>query len=175
MKKTTREVREKRTKEEEEVDQLLQAAQDDLVLKLSVDSHMSRVDYFGLPDDLQRRFQALKSPSAPITNRSSSSSSTAVVAESDANVNSDQQVDNLLSRFAALKAPSSSSSSPITAVTTAESKIDFQEEEDKDEVEKIIQWAKDAARLDPSPQFDDDDDDDGITDDDDDDDKPKLN
>ncbi|OMO77136.1 Hydantoinase/oxoprolinase [Corchorus capsularis] len=49
------------TAESDEVDQLLQAAQDEMLLKLSVDSHMSRVAPDYLDPDLSRRFQALRS------------------------------------------------------------------------------------------------------------------
>ena len=157
--------------EAKEVEELLQAAQDELLLKLSLDSHMSRVSPNYIDSDLDRRFQALKK-SRP----SSSSSSVVPQSQSQSHKSTDDNSNNsdLSARFAALKAKgSSSSSSAAVGVGVGPSRnILYEEEEDDedDEVEKLIRWAKDAARLDPSPPSDDDDQDDDEEDDDDDDD-----
>jgi hypothetical protein len=58
--------------------------------------------------------------------------------------------DDLSTRFAALKASSSSSSFIIAASASLHDAVA------DDEVEKLIRWAKDAARLDSSPPSDDD-------------------
>ncbi|GLT54310.1 hypothetical protein SLA2020_275190 [Shorea laevis] len=106
--------RKKAAEKNDEVEELLQAAQDELLLKLSLDSHMSRLTPDYISSDLDRRFQALKSrPSAPLT---------------------------LLLILYLL---------PKT-----------RRNQRQDEVEKLIQWAKDAARLEPSPSSDDEDEDD---------------
>ena len=156
--------------EAKEVEELLQAAQDELLLKLSLDSHMSRVSPNYIDSDLDRRFQALKK-SRP------SSSSSSVVPQSQSHKSTDDNSNNsdLSARFAALKAKGSSSSSSSAAVGVGvgpSSNILYEEEDDDedDEVEKLIRWAKDAARLDPSPPSDDDDDDDQDDDEEDDDD-----
>ncbi|KAK9274750.1 hypothetical protein L1049_022002 [Liquidambar formosana] len=69
--------------------------------------------------------------------------------------------DDLFARFAALKASLPSSVPPNTSDGGDQSVRPNEngDTEDDDEVEKIIQWAKDAARLDPSSATDDDDDD----------------
>ena len=166
--------------EAKEVEELLQAAQDELLLKLSLDSHMSRVSPNYIDSDLDRRFQALKK-SRP------SSSSSSVVPQSQSHKSTDDNSNNsdLSARFAALKAKgsSSSSSAAVGVGVGPSSNILYEEEDDDedDEVEKLIRWAKDAARLDPSPPSDDDDQDDDEEDDDDDDykkdchEKPKGN
>ncbi|KAG5054473.1 hypothetical protein JHK85_006983 [Glycine max] len=65
--------------------------------------------------------------------------------------------------FEALKAKSSSSSSSsvyLTIVTSSNSNAQFNEEESEDDEEaqvEKLQWAKDVARLDPSPPSDDED------------------
>ncbi|TYI94704.1 hypothetical protein E1A91_D02G224100v1 [Gossypium mustelinum] len=178
------------TTENDAVDQLLQAAQDEMLLELSVDSHMSRVAPDYLNPDLRRRFQALRSrPSSSHSQQKKQSSapppsppkpqpeqkedeekkdrkSKVVVPD---NVDEELKAvlgDDLSARFAALKASLSSSSSNPTAATsisTNEGRIGLEksdgEDDEEDEVERVIQWAKDAARLDPSPASDEDDDD----------------
>ena len=157
--------------EAKEVEELLQAAQDELLLKLSLDSHMSRVSPNYIDSDLDRRFQALKK-SRP----SSSSSSVVPQSQSQSHKSTDDNSNNsdLSARFAALKAKgsSSSSSAAVGVGVGPSSNILYEEEDDDedDEVEKLIRWAKDAARLDPSPPSDDDDDDDDQDDDEEDDD-----
>ncbi|CAN4105479.1 unnamed protein product [Withania somnifera] len=125
---------EKRNKksEAEEVEELLRAAEDDVFLKLNLNSHMARGSFSqSIDPDLDQRFQALRSKQTP-------KKSQQVL---------DNQLppsDDLFTRFAALKSSlpvysSSSSSSPAV------------ENEEDDEVDKVIKWAIDAARLDPSP------------------------
>ncbi|KAG6671383.1 hypothetical protein I3842_16G001900 [Carya illinoinensis] len=146
--------------EEKKVEELLQAAQDELLLKLSLDSHMSRVPPDYLHTDLDRRFQSLKSrPSLPIY-PSQSQKSTSSVASAGAEDEELKAVlgDELSARFAALKGSlfSSSSSSSSTNVISV-GPISSSDDDEEDEVEKLIRWAKDAARLDPSPPSDEDD------------------
>lgn len=150
--------------DDEQVEQLLQAVQDDLMLKLSVDSHMSRVSPNYLDSDLDRRFQALRSrpssaaaPRNPRPSRSDSPSKPPAIENLPVDGESQSILgDDLAARFAALKAslPSSTPPPPSSIPNDADS------EDEEDEVEKLIQWAKDAARLDPSPPSDQDDDDD---------------
>lgn len=121
---------------DDEIEELLRAAQDELILKLSVDSHTSRSSSDYLDPDLHSRFLALKSPPK-----------SKVVEETP---------EDLMLRFAALKKsipPSSSSSALLPDQIGEEVGEDAQ-------VEKLIQWAIDAAHLDPSPPSDEDDDDD---------------
>ncbi|KAL6192308.1 hypothetical protein ACLB2K_033399 [Fragaria x ananassa] len=140
-----------RKTEEDQVEELLRAAQDDMLLSLSVDSHISHLS------DVERRFQALKlnkpTPKAAAPpNSNSNSNSTAIQADVDPELKA-VLGDDLSARFAALKAsmpmPSSSSSSMFNP--------DYDDDavDEDDEVEKLIRWAKDAARLDPSPPSDD--------------------
>ncbi|XP_021901631.1 uncharacterized protein LOC110817409 [Carica papaya] len=154
-----------------EVEQLLEAAQDELLLNLSVNSHSSRISPDYLHPDLLRRFQELKSrpslapPRPPRTQHSSSTNRGDVAAVDD---------DDLSARFAALKAslPSSSQSVPVDPrASLMDGRVPGNDHEDEDdEVEKLIKWAMDAARLDPSPPSDDDNNHEGIFSDEDDDD-----
>lgn len=167
----------KKNSNSNEVEQLLQAAHDEMLLKLSVDSHIASISSNYLNADLDRRFQALKSrPSVPPLSSQSKSQSQS---QSRPNVNVDDELksfigDDLSARFVALKA-SSSSSANDNKNNDGESvgpKIpDADGDDGEDEVEKIIRWAKDAARLDPSPPSDDDKDSDRDTDSDSDDDE----
>lgn len=148
----------------DEVEELLQSVQDQLLLNISVDSHIARASTSNslspLDSDLDRRFLALKSsqPSNPITS---------------ALANQDQELkavlgEDLSSRFAALKTksiPNSNSLTPSISVAAIMQEASFGStllnDEDKDEeneVDRLIRWAKDAARLDPSPPSDDDED-----------------
>ncbi|EOX99043.1 hypothetical protein QUC31_014846 [Theobroma cacao] len=191
------------TAESDEVEQLLQAAQDEMLLKLSVDSHMSRVAPDYLDPNLHRRFQALRSrPStsqsksqlqkqspAPLKQQQQQKEEEKKEQKSKVVVvgNVDEELrgvlgDDLSARFAALKASLSSSfsSDPAPAATTKGVSIGLDKsdgEDEEDEVENVIRWAMDAARLDPSPPSDDDDDhidsDVDDNDDDNDDDYPK--
>ncbi|KAJ9536510.1 hypothetical protein OSB04_un000304 [Centaurea solstitialis] len=159
----------------DEVEKLLTLTQDDLLLKLTVNSHTnSKFDFIpesshnnnAIHPDLDRRFQALRSKPNPNPNP-----------KAEIKPGDHEDIDNLLARFAALKAPanatstSSSSNQQHGKVTKDDSfGVDFEEDDEEDEVSKIINWAIDAARLDPSPSSDIDDDDDKDDDDDDDDD-----
>ncbi|KAL3348727.1 hypothetical protein AABB24_022082 [Solanum stoloniferum] len=146
--------------ESEEVEELLRAAEDDVSLKLNLNSHMARGSSTQFMDpDLDQRFQALRSKQTPqkkpISQKGLDNQATSTTDESD----------DLLTRFAALKsllpAYSSASSSAKQHVV-----VEDEEDDDDDEVEKVIKWAIDAARLDPSPPSgtDDDDDDNNTTD-----------
>ncbi|OMO62336.1 hypothetical protein COLO4_33123 [Corchorus olitorius] len=189
------------TAESDEVEQLLQAAQDQMLLKLSVDSHMSRVAPDYLDPDLSRRFQALRSrPSTSQSKLQQRKQSSAAPPPPQQEENKEKEKkeereskvvvvdeelrgmlgDDLSARFAALKAslPSSAPDSTTKEAGISIEKFDGEEEQDEeDEVEKVIRWAKDAARLDPSPPSDDDDDhivsDEDYSDDDDDFDYPR--
>ncbi|KAL8244572.1 hypothetical protein R6Q59_010830 [Mikania micrantha] len=138
----------------DEVEELLKFTEDDLLLKLTVNSHIkskSKFDIDLVPEsshsnaidpDLDRRFQALRSKPNPKTNITTS--------------DEDVDVDDLFARFAALKAPNTT---PASNSTTEDMRI-VKDENEEDEVQKIINWAIDAARLDPSPSSDIDDGDD---------------
>lgn len=149
-----------------EVEKLLEAAHDEMLLKLSVDSHIASISSNYLDADLDRRFQALRSrPSVP--RQSKSQSATPSQSQTHRNVSVDDELksslgDDLSARLAALKASSSSSSAnddkKYDGVAVGPKIPDGDVDDGEDEVEKIIRWAKDAARLDPSPPSDDDDD-----------------
>ncbi|OIW17359.1 hypothetical protein TanjilG_22471 [Lupinus angustifolius] len=146
-----------KSKEEDEVEQLLQATQDHFLLNLSLNSHTTHsspslssssnnYDHISLDLDLERRFQALKGK-----NHSQ---------------NKDQELNSVLghdlsARFAALKGKSSSSSHDPLGVgpTVLSNEYEEESEDEEDQVQKLIEWAKDAARLDPSPPSDEDEDD----------------
>ncbi|GFP94002.1 hypothetical protein PHJA_001544600 [Phtheirospermum japonicum] len=153
----------KRTTDDDEVEQLLRAAQDEMLLKLSLNSHVARASASAAIDpDLDRRFEALRKPQKPAkiddpakklpakTDACASSKAPGAVAD-----------DDLFARFAALK-------SSLHSEQKSSVRDDVEEEESEDEVEKVINWAIDAARLDPSPPSDDDASDDDDSDDDDD-------
>ncbi|CAK9166141.1 unnamed protein product [Ilex paraguariensis] len=175
------------TTENDEVSELLRAAEDEMLLKLSVDSHMSRGSSSHIIDpDLDRRFLALKSKPKPSKIKPSTNPSavplrnpppelpTGSMRESGDHEETKVDDDDLLARFSALKGsiPSYLSSSVAFNDSQRQSKGEEKEEEnsDTDEVEKVIKWAIDAARLDPSPPSDNSDNDDSDDDDDDDDD-----
>ncbi|KAG7546340.1 hypothetical protein ISN44_As12g017140 [Arabidopsis suecica] len=144
----------RRGKEEDEVEQLLQAAQDEMILKLSVDSHTSRSSSDYLDPDLHSRFLALKSQKKKGQQQQqhkrrprSPTKSKDVVEETP---------DDLMLRFAALKTSLPSASSSSSVILQDGIGEDNDEIGEDAEVEKLIQWAIDAARLDPSPPSDDD-------------------
>ncbi|KAM7489424.1 hypothetical protein LguiB_026908 [Lonicera macranthoides] len=161
--------RKKKTeKEEDEVEKLLRAAEDPMLLKPSINSHMSRGSSSTIIDlDLDRRFQALRSKPNPTTSSKShpnpqlpnpppsiSSVST------DLNLNSDYnpQGDDLFARFTALK---SSIPAHFSSPSLNELQKKFENGDDeKDKVEKLIRWVVDAAHLDLSPPSDSDSEDD---------------
>ncbi|KAK9065664.1 hypothetical protein SSX86_015065 [Deinandra increscens subsp. villosa] len=138
----------------DEVEELLKSTEDDLLLKLTVNSHIkskSKPKFDLVPEssrsnaidpDLDHRFQALRSKSNPKTKVSADH----------------EDVDTLFARFAALKGPNTKSASNSTTEDTEIEKNEScgianvkEEEDEEDEVQKIINWAIDAARLDPSP------------------------
>lgn len=128
--------RRKKKAEDDEVEELLRAAEDDVFLKLSLNSHMARGSSTQFIDpDLDQRFRALKSKQTPKTKNPIPQQPCSTSTASDV---------NLFPRFAALK-------SSLPAYSS-------ENEEDDDEVEKVIKWAIDAARLDPSPPSDTDED-----------------
>lgn len=128
--------RRKKKTEDDEVEELLRAAEDDVFLKLSLNSHMARGSSTQFIDpDLDQRFRALKSKQTPKTKNPIPQQPCSTSTASDV---------NLFPRFAALK-------SSLPAYSS-------ENEEDDDEVEKVIKWAIDAARLDPSPPSDTDED-----------------
>ncbi|CAK7337613.1 unnamed protein product [Dovyalis caffra] len=161
-----------KNEEEDPVVQLLQSAQDELLLKLSVDSHMSRVSPDYLLPDLDRRFQALRSRPTSTTIQSSAQPPPAMISKSQASKSQedDADPDDLFARFAALKASDNTNSSTVLG----SSGFDQGDDEEEDEVEKIIKWAKDSARLDPSPPSDEEEDDHDDSDDEDDEDDGKV-
>lgn len=161
--KSDRKTKKKGT-EDDEVEQMLRAAQDEILLNLSINSHLARASPSSttlhpesdpgldsvLDPDLERRFQALK-----MKNKVHQP----VVEEHD-----------LTARFDALKAKFNPPPVDPT-VTSSKTQSHYEEEGESEEdeetqVQKLIEWAKDAARLDPSPpspsqsESDDDDDDD---------------
>ncbi|XP_010448571.1 PREDICTED: uncharacterized protein LOC104731015 [Camelina sativa] len=142
----------RRGKEEDEVELLLQAAQDEMILKLSVDSHASRSSSDYLDPDLHSRFLALKSQKTKTKDHHQKRRPRSPTKSKDV---TEETPEDLMLRFSALKKtslPSASSSSSVSKPVLLQDEIG----EDA-EVEKLIQWAIDAARLDPSPPSDDDD------------------
>lgn len=177
----------KKTEATDEVEDLLQAAQDEMLLKLSVDAHMSRVSPSYLHPDLHHRFQALKKPQSSSSKIKPNPKSPEVSLQTTEkkvkgkDTSSSQEIDDelkgvlgddLLSRFAALKGVSKKSGGYPPSVNADSG-------DDEDEVEKVIRWAIDAARLDPSSPTDDESDndieDDNGDDDEDDDDRAEGN
>ncbi|VFQ66805.1 unnamed protein product [Cuscuta campestris] len=158
--------REKTTKAVDEVEELLRAAADETLLQLSVDAHTTRGSstQFIAPD-LDRRFQALKTrpKSSSIPNKHPKTSAPTASLVTD-NVNCHRTVgdggdeNDLFARFAALKSSLPSySSSAGSGCNPRLGRVELENVEDEDEddqVEKLIKWAVDAARLDPSPPSD---------------------
>lgn len=116
---------------------------------------------FTIHPDLDTRFQALKSKKRPDPKLSKTESATdpekkqITVGMNEPAV----EIDDLFARFSALKTslPSYSSQSPAAQNQLLQLSTEDDDNEE-DEVEKIIRWAKDAARLDPSPPSEDGDD-----------------
>ncbi|KAL5543041.1 hypothetical protein UlMin_010751 [Ulmus minor] len=161
-----RKVPSKKKDEEAEVNELLKAVEGDMLLKLSINSHMSRVAPNYLESDLDRRLHSLKSrPSSSSPNPPPANSTIAPSPpqpQQSPDLDGDPELtavigEDLSARFAALKATLPPSGS-VPVIPVRSGAIDgFDEDEDEeDEVEKLIRWAKDAARLDPSPPSDDD-------------------
>ncbi|BFG17475.1 hypothetical protein CerSpe_037480 [Prunus speciosa] len=150
-----------------------------MLLKLSLNSHLSRG--VSLDDaDIDRRLEALKmktviTGAAPGGAGVGPAAAASSVSKSKSNsIQVDEELkavlgDDLSTRFAALKASVPMPSSDAAVRSSASSYYDIDNDnDDEDEVEKLIRWAKDAARLDPSPLSDDDDDQDKSESDDDD-------
>ncbi|KAL2233201.1 46 kDa FK506-binding nuclear protein [Sesamum indicum] len=147
---------------DDEVEQLLRAAQDDVLLKLNVNSHMARASASAAIDpDLDRRFQALRKSQKPTKLDDSTKRSPPKVERGDGKVDGAAAEDDLFARFAALKnsLPSYNKNERKSPADVSGNEL-ATEEESEDEVDKVIKWAIDSARLDPSPPSDDDDDDD---------------
>lgn len=170
--------RTKKETERDDVEELLQAAQDDMLLKLSLNSHLSRG--VSLDDaDIGRRFEALKmktviTGAAPGAGAGPAAAASSVSKSKSNSIQVDEELkevlgDDLSTRFATLKAsiPMPSSDAAVRSSASSYYEID-NDNDDEDEVEKLMRWAKDAARLDPSPPSDDDDDQDKSESDDDD-------
>ncbi|CAA0396350.1 unnamed protein product [Arabidopsis thaliana] len=139
-------------KEEEEVEQLLQAAQDEMILKLSVDSHTSRSSSDYLDPDLYSRFLALKSQKKKDQQQQQKQRPRPPPKSKDV---VEETPEDLMLRFAALKTSLPSASSSSSVLLQDEIGEDGDEIGEDAEVDKLIQWAIDAARLDPSPSSDD--------------------
>ncbi|XP_019163537.1 PREDICTED: nucleolin [Ipomoea nil] len=162
----------KSTESGDEVEELLRAAEDETLLRLTINSHTARGSSAQFIDaDLDRRFQALKSrprtsavPNKPQKKPAPTASSRPDDVQGPKTVsNGDLDgADDLFARFTALKSSLPSYSSSSGSVNDpGRAKLENGEEEDEDdEVEKLMKWAIDAARLDPSPPSDTDDDDD---------------
>ncbi|KAK9691223.1 hypothetical protein RND81_09G183900 [Saponaria officinalis] len=148
----------------DEVEELLRAAQDAALLKLTVNSHTVHASSSDLNPDLEQRFRNLKTGSKTEANPHPVAKKIAGL-ESKTVKEDVEDDDDLLTRFAALKAsipkPHTSMSSSLGENVAGGNSVgvDGVEDDEEDEVEKVIRWAMDAARLDPSPPSDDDDDD----------------
>ncbi|PIA50412.1 hypothetical protein AQUCO_01300865v1 [Aquilegia coerulea] len=162
-----------KVEEIDEVEELLRATEDDMLLKLSVGSHhISRTSSSSLDQDLIRRFEALKTPSVSktITNvPPMEGSSRSQLKEKK----KDGDGGDMFTRFSTLKNGSCSGSSDSMMESSSEmSKVRSDggdgntSSNHEDEVSKVIQWAIDAARLDPSLSDDDESNDDDDNDDD---------
>lgn len=141
--------------EEDEVEKLLRATEDDILLKLSVDSHMSRGSSSQIiHPDLDRRFQALrsssKSNSKPPSSTAKPTGNSSDTKLNKASVVNEDDGDDLFARFAALK-------STLPSYSNKNQQVEINDGDEVDEVDEVIRWAIDAAALDPSPPSDDDD------------------
>ncbi|KAK8945323.1 hypothetical protein KSP40_PGU011187 [Platanthera guangdongensis] len=153
--------------EASEVDEMLRAAEDELLMEVHVASHTISSS---LDSDLARRFEALKSPRLPPHPKASqaipppqSSTPESKGLENRDRIHEDAANDDLMARFAALKAPTRNlqpMSNPISNHVdfSADEEMDDGDEISKKEAEKVMQWAMDAARLDPSRSDDEDND-----------------
>ncbi|CAI9769697.1 unnamed protein product [Fraxinus pennsylvanica] len=140
------------THEDDEVQQLLRAAQDDLLLKLSVDSHMARASSSSrtsMDPDLERRFESLKSKPK---NTSTAAVSTITAIDDDKDqvkVNITNNIggfeeDDLFARFTALKnsIPSHNRKNDIDSSEVVSSQQEEENDDEEDEVEKNGWWKK---------------------------------
>ncbi|KAL2938514.1 putative D-xylulose kinase A [Bienertia sinuspersici] len=157
----------------DEVEELLRAAEDATLLKLNLNSHNVHASPSDLDPDLDQRFRDLKFGSKSMSKSKAKQETVGKMLPTPKSdkVNEEVEGDDLLARFAALKAslpmPSSSSFQGVeTSGTLSEDELgdgnsggkgNIDDDDDEDEVEKVIRWAMDAARLDPSPPSDDED------------------
>lgn len=170
--------------EDDEVDELLRAAQDDVLIKLSLNSHIAHLGTSSSIDpDLDSRFQALKARQSKSKSSKLDASQVGIVSEKknpEKVLRTVDESDDLFARFAALKGSSLPSHPSSAADVGGRDEVQQLVNDDgEDEVEKVIKWAIDAARLDPSPPSDSDkeeggDEDDDLSDDSDDDDHRKV-
>ncbi|KAJ6421416.1 hypothetical protein OIU84_028734 [Salix udensis] len=128
--------------EDDPVDQLLQSAQDELLLKLSVDSQfLTCLVSLPITSSLILTVDSKPSnpdpPQPPFNPRPASPNPDRLNSKSQ----DDVDPDDLFARFAAIKAPNNTTSNSIVSCH-------------EDEIEKIIRWARDSARLDNSPLSD---------------------
>lgn len=153
--------RKKKTTSMDEVDELLRSAQDDMLLKLSIHSHIMQSGPFAqtssstIDPDLDRRFGALKSKPKP--KLSTSITRTEIDKKNGERVVDDFDERAIFARFAALKdslLAQSSSSSSVGVDEKINNGEKYDSADEEDEVQKLINWATDAARLDPSPPSD---------------------
>ncbi|CAL4996701.1 unnamed protein product [Urochloa decumbens] len=138
--------------EEAEVEALLRAAQDAVMLKLQANSHLISSTSASAPaapldapaeapdpleDDLARRFNALKSRAAAPKPASAGAGAPA----------GGGGMDELEARFAALKGATAGGSGKEARVRLEDLGGESSEDEES-EVDKVMRWAMDAARLD---------------------------
>ncbi|XP_042516679.1 putative uncharacterized protein YGR160W [Macadamia integrifolia] len=169
-----------KNKTRDEVEELLLAAEDDLLLNLNLNSHLSHSSSSSSPldHDLSRRFEALKSSKSarvpPSQTQQQEKTSAAPKLTSDSTIitkmplpetqqkeksKEEEELERVIgadlsARFAALRGDSSSKTSTESQLRSKSG------DTDDDDVEKVIQWANDAARLDPSSPTDEDEDED---------------
>ncbi|CAO2168019.1 unnamed protein product [Urochloa humidicola] len=146
--------------EEAEVEALLRAAQDAVLLKLQANSHLisstsasasvpapagpldgAAAAADPLEDDLARRFNALKSRAAAPAPKSGGAGAAAAAAGGSGGM------DELEARFAALKGVAAGVGSEKEARVKLED-LGGESSDEESEVDKVMRWAMDAARLD---------------------------
>ncbi|KAH9602520.1 hypothetical protein KSS87_004412 [Heliosperma pusillum] len=143
----------------DEVEELLRAAEDAALLKLTLNSHAVHASSSNLHPELDLRFRNLKTGS---NSKCKQVSTKNMAPQEPKNVKKEVDDDDLLLRFAALKAsipkPPPPASSSLVGLYASDTCVDnIAEGGEEDEVDKVIRWAMDAARLDPSPPSDDED------------------
>ncbi|CAO2205731.1 unnamed protein product [Urochloa humidicola] len=143
--------------EEAEVEALLRAAQDAVLLKLQASSHLISSTSVPAPspaapldgaaaaadpleDDLARRFDALKSRASAAPAAKPAGAGAAAAGASG--------MDELEARFAALKGVTAAGGSEKDARVRLEDLGGESSEDEESEVDKVMRWAMDAARLD---------------------------
>lgn len=132
---------------DEEVNELLRAAEDEMLVRLSINSHISHFS------NLERRFQALKSSSSPSSSSQRSANTGSKPQVQSTPTPPDGKENDIWARFAALKGTVSTTKRYADSDRGSSSnRKDYGKDnkDDDDEVEKVIKWAMDAARLDPS-------------------------